>query len=445
IGSPAVATDIMGLEQADIFVRLLPKAEWRSGRVRADVIADLERAVQRVDPDLELAFTQPIQMRFNELLGGAVADVSVSVFGDDLRELHRIAGEARRHIAQIPGARDVRVLAPEDVPLLQITPHYAAASALDLGPRDVLDAVAALRTGLPVATTFDGPLRIPIVLRTPGVDSPLAIGGGLISNPSGGLVPLASVAQIQRHSVPSLVQRFDGQRRLMLGFNVRGVDLGTVTARAQAELAANLPLPRGYRFEWGGQAATLADATRRLAVVIPLVLALIVGLMFSVFRSGRTVTVLLLHIPFACAGGIAILHARGLPLSVSAAIGFIALSGIAVMNGMVLLTELRRYEQLGMPAAEAALRAARDRARPVIMTALVAALGFVPMVVATGVGAEVQRPLASVVVFGLITATGTTLVVMPALYPWLSARRPRAVVQRARVLLHAEDRPHPRS
>jgi cobalt-zinc-cadmium resistance protein CzcA len=362
-------------------------------------------------------------MRFNELLGGAVADVSISVFGDDLRELRRIAQEAREQIARIPGAEDVRVLAPDDVQLLQVTPEYATAAALDLGPRDVLDAVAALRAGLPVATTFDGPLRVPIVLRTPGVDSPAAVGGGLISNPSGGLVPLASVARLERHRVPNIVQRFDGQRRIMLGFNVRGVDLGTVTEQAEERVAADVHLPSGYRVEWGGQAATLAEATHRLAIVIPLVLVLIVGLMFSVFRSARTVALLLLHIPFACAGGIAILHARGMPLSVSAAIGFIALSGIAVMNAMVLLTELRRYEEQGVPAAEAAQRAARDRARPVIMTALVAALGFVPMVIATGVGAEVQRPLASVVVFGLITATGTTLVIMPALYPWLSGRR----------------------
>lgn len=218
----------------------------------------------------------------------------------------------------------------------------------------------------------------------------------------------------------------------MVGFNVRGADLGSVVTQAQLEVERTLELPRGYRLEWGGQVATLGAATQRLMLVLPAVLVLIVGLMFLVFGQPGPIVLLLMHIPFACAGGIAALLLRGMPLSISAAVGFIALSGIAVMNGMVLLVQVQRYEREGVAAKEAALRAARDRARPVVMTALVAALGFVPMMLATGVGAEVQRPLASVVVGGLITSTGTTLVIMPALYPFLLApfrRRARESVQ----------------
>jgi cobalt-zinc-cadmium resistance protein CzcA len=364
-------------------------------------------------------------MRFNELLGGAVTDVSISVFGDDLTELRRIGIAVARVVERVAGAEDVRLLVSPDVPLLDVRPDYAAAAAQDVSARAVLDTVHAARIGLPAAMTFDGPLRIPIVLRVPGVDAPDALPNLLLSNSSGGLVPLGAVSETRRTQVPSLVQRLDGQRRLMVGFNVRGRDLGSVVADAQRAVTSQVQLPRAYRVEWSGQATTLEDAKRRLSIVIPAVMCLIVGLMFLVFGHLRPVALVLLHVPFACIGGIAILLARGMPLSISAAIGFIALSGIAVMNAMVLVTELERHEREGADPVHAVQSAARDRARPVIMTALVAALGFVPMMLASGVGAEVQRPLASVVVGGLITSTATTLIIMPALYGFLRRRTPR--------------------
>ncbi len=419
IGSPTVATDIMGLEQADVFVRLKPKGQWREGLRSDALIAEIKRAIRAVDPDVELSFTQPIQMRFNELLGGAVTDVAVSVFGDDLHQLQTSAARVAARIETIPGAADVRVLAPPDVPLMDVEPNYASAAALEVTARDVLDGVEAMRAGMHAATTYDGPLAVPIVLRVPGANAPGDVARMTISNTRGGLIPLGSVARIVRRYTPSMVQRLDGQRRLMVGFNVRGAALGSVVRSAQADVQQHVTLPRGYRLEWGGQFASLSEATQRLAMVIPLVLVLIVGLMFFVFGELRPVLLLLMHIPFACVGGIAALSARGLPLSISAAIGFIALSGIAVMNGMVLLVQLQHYERSGLSPAQAASRAAHDRARPVVMTALVAAFGFVPMMLATGVGAEVQRPLASVVVGGLFTSTGTTLVIMPAVYGWL--------------------------
>jgi cobalt-zinc-cadmium resistance protein CzcA len=426
VGNPSVATDIMGLEQADVFVKLKPQAAWRPGVTREALIGAIDRAIHQVDPEVELAFTQPIQMRFNELLGGSVTDVSVSIFGDDLDELQRLAHVIAGAVGQVPGARDVRVLAPAAVPVLNVEPNYAAAAALDITPRDLLDGIEAMRAGMHVATTYDGLLAVPVVLRVPGAESPAAVSGFMLSNPSGGLIPLAAIAKIEERKTPSMVQHLDGQRRLMVGFNVRGADLGTVAALAQAGVEHAVKLPSGYRLEWGGQVQSLGAAARRLMLVLPAVLVLMIALMLLVFRELRPVLLLLLHIPFACAGGIAMLFLRSMPLSISAAVGFIALSGIAVMNGMVLLVELQRHERAQLAPREAALRAARNRARPVIMTALVAALGFLPMMLATGVGAEVQRPLASVVVGGLFTSTATTLVIMPALYPWL-----RRVMSRA--------------
>jgi cobalt-zinc-cadmium resistance protein CzcA len=422
IGNPTVATDIMGIEQADVFVHLKPSDAWRQGLTKDGIIEEIERAVRSVDPHSELSFTQPIQMRFNELLGGAVTDVTASVFGDDIGELRRIGTQIVHVAREVQGAQDVRLLVPPDVPLLDVQPEYAAAAAHDVSARAVLDTVHAARVGLPAATTFDGALPIPIVLRVTGVDAPGDLSNVMISSGSGGLVPLGAVARIAHTLVPSVVQRLDGQRRLMVGLNVRGRDLGSVVAQVQAAVAQRVDVPRGYRVEWAGQVATLAEAQKRLSLVIPAVLCLIVGLMFLVFGKLRYVALVLAHVPFACMGGITVLAARGMPLSISAAIGFIALSGIAVMNAMVLVTELERHEAEGQPPAEAVQNAARDRARPVIMTALVAALGFVPMMLASGVGAEVQRPLATVVVGGIVTSTGTTLVIMPALYAYWRRR-----------------------
>jgi cobalt-zinc-cadmium resistance protein CzcA len=425
IGSPSVATDIMGLEQADVFVGLAPRAAFRPGVDKERIIRELEEAVRRVDPELELSFTQPIQMRFNELLGGSVTDVAVSVYGPELSTLRALAERVAAAIEGVPGAVDVRVLAPPDVPELVITPSLASAAALELDARDVLDAVQALRLGLHAATTYDGPLPVPIVLRLPGARGAADVGRALVPNAAGGLVPLTAVATLERRDTPSMVQRQDGERRLMVGFNVRGGDLGTVVHEAERRVKAAAPMPQGYRLEWGGQIASLDAAKARLAVVVPVVLVAIAGLMYAAFRRVRPVVLLLLHVPSAVVGGVLALTAREMTLSISAAIGFIALSGIAVMNGMVMLTQVAEHERAGASPSEARLRAALDRARPVLMTALVAALGFVPMMLASGVGSEVQRPLATVVVGGLVTSTFTTLIVMPALYPWLAGKSPR--------------------
>ena len=426
IGSPAVATDIMGLEQADVFVRLRPLGEWRPGLTKDQVIRDLGRAIGAQQPGVDLSFTQPIQMRFNELLGGAVTDVTAAVYGDDLGELRRVASDIVGAIRPEAGAADIRLLAAPDVSLVEVRPRALDAAQRGFAVADILEAVQAVRTGLDVGVTYDGPVRIPIRLHLGANVTAADLGNLPLPSAAGGLVPLSHVANVQQASTPILVSHQGGERRLMVGFNVRGADLGVVVGRAQQRVAEKVRLPAGYRLVWGGQYENLQQASRRLAFVIPVVMLLILVVLLAAFRRLRPPLIIFINVPFACVGGILLLTVRGMPLSISAAIGFIALSGIAVMNGVVLVTRILHNEEGGAPPRAAAADAARDRARPVLMTALVAALGFVPMALAQGIGAEVQRPLATVVVGGLGTSTLLTLLIIPSLYPRLAAIGRRA-------------------
>ncbi len=419
VGSPAVATDIMGLEQADVFIDLKPRGDWREGLTREELIDEIREAIDRSAPADDVAFTQPIQMRFNELVGGSVTDVSLSIFGQDLDELQGAAERAAELLDTIDGAEDVRVLAPPNIRLLEVRPRPLEAARHGLHVREVLDHVSALRSGLDVGSTYDGPIRIPVRVRLGATNDALTLESVPVPTAEGSLLPLSRVADIIRTEGPSLVSHDMSQRRTLVGFNVRGRDLGSVVQDAEALLAAELHSPEGSRLVWGGQYESLESARARLAVVIPVVLGLILALLLILFQRWRPALIILLNVPFAAVGGVAALTARGLPISVSAAIGFIALSGIAVLNGVVLVSALTTELDNGVPPVEAARRAAVSRLRPVLMTALVAALGFIPMMLATGVGAEVQRPLATVVVGGLLTSTFLTLVILPAIFPWL--------------------------
>jgi cobalt-zinc-cadmium resistance protein CzcA len=426
VGSPAVATDIMGLEQADVFVALKPRDEWRKGLSLEQLIGEMEASLKRRAPGGEPSFTQPIQMRFNELLGGSVADVVVSLYGDDLTELARLAAQLRATIEQQAGAQDVKVMAPPGVPLTTVRPRALDAAALGLDAADVLASVRAVRQGDEVGFTWRGMLRIPILLRQSGAASAWALPDLPVPVPGGGLVPLSRVADVTTEDTPGQVNRRNGERRLMVGFNVRGADLGTVVRNAQQAVTTQVALPAGYRVEWGGQYESLQAASRRLAVVIPAVLVLIVLVLLAAFKRFTPVLVIFSHVPFAAVGGMIALAARGMPVSLSAAIGFIALAGIAVLNGVVMISRIRELQDDGLPIKEASTTAAHNRVRPVMMTALVAALGFVPMMLATGPGAEVQRPLATVVVGGLVSCTLLTLVVLPTLYPLFTRCRKKA-------------------
>ena len=431
IGSPAVATDTMGIEQADVFVRIAPRDEWREGLSREQLIADIEAAIERESPGGDPAFTQPIQMRFNEMVGGDVSDVSLGIYGEDLAQIRALAEQARTAIARVPGAADVRVMVPPDVALLEVRPKPLEAALAGLSAGDVLDAVRAVRAGLPVGTTWHGPVEIPIVLRLGTGTSAFELERLPVLAAGGRTVPLAHVAEVRKLRTPSLVNHVNAERRVVVGFNVRGADLGAVAEGAQAAVARAVKLPAGTRIQWGGQMESLDHARARLLAVVPAVLVLIFVLLIAAFRRVRPAAILLTQIPFATVGGIAMLWLRGMPVSISSIIGFIALAGIAVLNGVVLMNEVLRNQHDGMSPRDAAARAALTRARPVLMTALVAALGFVPMAMASGVGAEVQRPLATVVVGGLVTSTILTLFVLPTLYPWLAqrARRPKPQVE----------------
>lgn len=426
IGSPAVATDPMGLEESDIFIRLRPRSEWRKGLTREALIAELEAAMQERAPGGEAAFTQPIQMRFNEMVGGETTDVALSIFGEDLEELRRLAEASRDAIARIQGATDVRVMSPPDVAMVEVLPDPILAAQAGLSAREVLDAVTAIRVGIEVGTTWDGPIEIPIVLHAGRETSAFDLERLPVVAEDGRLVPLSRVAKIRTVQTPSSISHDDGQRRIVVGFNVRGNDLGGVARASREAVEPILSNVTGIRWDWGGQIENLASAQRRLAVVVPVVLLSIATLLVFTFHRIRPALILLLQIPFATIGGIAALWLRDMPLSISAIIGFIALSGIATLNGVVLMHRLLENERRGLSPAEAAKEAARSRSHPVLMTALVAALGFVPMATATGIGAEVQRPLATVVVAGLVTSTALTLLVLPSIYPWLAriGRRP---------------------
>lgn len=423
VGSPAVATDIMGLEQADVFVRLKPKAAWRPGLDRDALIAQLEKLLEEHDKGNEASFTQPIQMRFNELIGGSVTDVDASVYGEDLPTLRLLADQVAKQIERIPGAVDVRVLAPPGVGLLEVRPRALEAAQHGLSPRDVLQAVEAVRTGVEVGTTYDGPVRIPVKLRLAGAPSAFTLASMRLPTPHGQLVQLQQVAEIEARDTPGAVQREAGQRRLVVGFNVRGGDLGTVVQAAQVAIGGAVALPNGYRLQWGGQYETMLAAKARMAIVIPVTLAGILAVLLWTFGRLVPALLILLNVPFAGVGGVVALTARGLPISMSAAVGFIALSGIAVLNGVVLMTTMLDLRAEGHSWLYVAEKAANQRMRPVLMTALVAMLGFVPMTMATGAGAEVQRPLATVVVGGLVTSTLLTLVVLPALVGWYGRRK----------------------
>ncbi len=427
IGSPAVATDIMGLEQADVFVRLAPRARWRPGLDKPGLVAAMEAELARLDPGSEAGFTQPIQMRFNELIGGETSDVALSIFGPELDVLRREADRLQALLSGIDGADDVRVTAPPSLPLLEVRPDPLAVAQHGLSVDGVMRAVAAVRAGVELGRSYDGPTALPVRLRLgepPAADGLAHVG---LPTAAGHLVPLSAVAELRTIETPALVSHRDGERRLVVGFNVRGRSLGEVVAEARARIAGGPKLAAGYRLEWGGQLATMEAAQRRMAVVVPVALISILLILIWIFHAVRPALLILLNVPFAGVGGMLALTARGLPVSISAAIGFIALSGIAVLNGVVLMSRILEQEAAGLPPPAAAVSAAQARMRPVLMTALVAALGFLPMMLSTGVGAEVQRPLATVVIGGLVTSTLLTLLILPATYGWLAGgRSPRA-------------------
>lgn len=428
-GSPDVATDPMGIELSDIFVILKPRREWSTARTREDLIGRMQTAIAERVPGVGLGFTQPIEMRFNELIAGAKSDIAVKIFGEDMGLLKKKAEEVARALQKIRGAADVRVEQVSGLPLLRVIVDREQIARYGLSAEDVLSLVEASRVGHIVGTIFQGQRRFDLVVRLidDASSSPAKLGTLLVPTGRGELVPLSRLATIRVDSGPAQISREDVQRRIVVECNIRGRDLGSFVKEAQGVVRNAVVLPSGYYLRWGGQFEHLQQASRRLAVIVPVTLLLILSVLSVVFGSLRPALLIFLNVPLALSGGVLALWLRGLPLSISAVIGFIALFGIAVLNGVVLVSHIRKLHEEGVPSDEAVIRGVMDRLRPVLMTALVASLGFLPMAVATSLGAEVQRPLATVVIGGLITSTALTLFVLPTLYTRICSPRPRTV------------------
>jgi len=421
-GSPEVATDVMGVELSDVFVILLPRREWVTAPTREALIGKMKDAIMEEVPGVGLGFTQPIEMRFNELIAGVRSDLAVKIFGPDLDVLKQQAERVARTLERVQGAADIKVEQVAGLPLLRIIIKREEIARYGLTADEVLTLIETTRVGHVVGTVVQGSRRFDLIVRLTNQASadPATLGSLLIPTMHGELVPLARVATIRVDSGPAQVSREQVQRRIVVECNIRGRDLGGFVGEAQRAVRQAVTLPTGYELTWGGQFKHLEEASRRLALVVPVTLLLILGMLSMIFGAMGPSLLIFLNVPLALSGGILALWLRGMPLSISAIIGFIALFGVAVLNGVVLLNHIRQLEAEGLSTDKAIIQGASDRVRPVLMTALVASLGFLPMALATSTGAEVQRPLATVVIGGLITSTALTLLIIPALYSRMS-------------------------
>ncbi len=417
-GTPEIATDPMPLSLSDSFLTLKPKAQWRPGMTKEKLIAELQSKIQQV-PGQGYNFSQPIELRFAEIVSGVKADVGIKVFGENLGELKAKADEIAALMQDIPGATDIEVEQVDDVPVFQIDIDREAIARLGISIADIQHIVSVALGGEEVGQIVEGDRRFGLAVRLPEDirNDPEAIKSLRVETPTGGSVPLSSLATIGDRVAPAQISREMGKRRVVVTLNVRGRDLGSFIAEAQRKVKSDLKLDEGYYVTWGGQFENLQRASQRLTIVVPVALGLIFVLLFSTFGSMKQAALIFTGVPLAVTGGIIALAVRGMPFSITAGVGFIALSGVAVLNGVVMVSAINRLRsESGMSVLEAVKIGASQRLRPVLMTALVAALGFIPMALNTGIGAEVQRPLATVVIGGILSATLLTLVVLPALY-----------------------------
>jgi cobalt-zinc-cadmium resistance protein CzcA len=418
-GSPELATDVMGIELGDVFVILKPRSEWTTARTKGELVEEMERALLESVPGVGFSFTQPIEMRFNELIAGVRSDVGIKLFGDDLEMLREKGEEIARVVARVDGAADVKAEQTAGLPVLRVKVDRDRCARYGISVGDVLDTVEASRAGKLVGTVFEGQRRFPLAVRFDDETARTidALGNAPVASPGGALIPLAQLAHISLDTGPAQISREAVRRRIVVEANVRGRDMASFVADAKERIRREVQLPPGYYIRWGGQFENLEAASRRLGVVVPLALSLIFAMLYFTFGSLKPAALIFLNVPFAATGGVFLLALRGLPFSISAGVGFIALFGVAVLNGVVLMTQIRDLEQRTEQGTLDVLRNACSlRMRPVLMTALVASLGFVPMALATGSGAEVQRPLATVVIGGLVTSTALTLFVLPVIY-----------------------------
>ncbi|MBK6517632.1 MAG: CusA/CzcA family heavy metal efflux RND transporter [Polyangiaceae bacterium] len=436
-GTAEVATDPMGPNVSDTYIMLTPRERWTKARTQAELAEAMEKELVHL-PGQNFEFSQPIELRFNELISGVRSDVAVKVFGDDLEQMKRKADEIAKVLSTVDGVADLKVEQTTGLPVLTMDVDRAAIGRYGLAVEDVQDIVSAAVGGAQAGQVYDGDRRFALVVRMPEAlrgdvrsleNLPIPLPEHVGDREEEGaarerFVPLGALARVSIEEGPNQVSRENGKRRVVVQCNVRGRDLGGFVADAQRRLDAEVQRDPGTWLAWGGQFENLIAARERLGLVVPIALFLILGLLYGTFGGLKNALLIFTGVPLALTGGIAALLLRELPMSISAAVGFIALSGVAVLNGLVMVTFIDNLRQRGMSVDEAVLRGSVGRLRPVLMTALVAALGFVPMALATGTGSEVQRPLATVVIGGILSSTALTRVVLPVIYR-MAHRDPR--------------------
>jgi len=424
VGRPEFATETMGLYAGDVYVGLRPHEEWTVASTD-ELIVQMDEALARI-PGIDYNFTAPMAMRLDEAVSGVRTALGVKLYGTDLPTLEEKAREIRDVIATVPGAADTSVDVSAGAMQVEIDVDRTAIARYGLSVGDVRDAVRAGIGGVEATEIIDGRRRFPVVVRLAQEyrGTPEAIGQLLLTTPIGGRILLSQVARVRVVQGPEVINHENGERLVIVQSNVRGRDLGGFATEVQREVEARVSLPQGYFVTYGGQFENQQRAMQRLMVIVPMVLLLIAGLLYTSFGNARQALLVMLNVPFALVGGIAVLWLRGLNLNLSASVGFIAVAGIAVLNGVVLIAYINQMRNSGQPLDQAVRHGAEIRLRPVLMTALVASFGFVPMALSTRPGAEVQRPLATVLIGGVITSTILTLIVLPLLYEWLEERWP---------------------
>ncbi len=460
-GTSEVVTDVCGPEVSDTYMLLKPREQWRRAKTQEELAEAMEQVVKEL-PGQNYEFSQPIELRMNELIAGVRSDLAVKIYGDELEVLLRYANRIAEELNNVPGAQDLKIEQLAGMPMITIDIDRGAVARYGLNVRDVQEVVEIALGGVEAGQVIEGDRRFPLVVRMPerlrgnirtigDLPVPLprreaesyalasADGDGrgrsgsssteAAGTISAGYIPLSSLAKIEIAEGARVIRREDGKRRAVVQCNVRGRDLGGFVAEAQGRVERKIgKLPEGYWLGWGGQYENLVAARQRLAIVVPLALGLIFILLFATFNSIRQAVLVFTGVPLALTGGVLALWLRGIPFSISAGVGFIALSGVAVLNGLVMVSFINQLRREGLDLGESIIVGSLARLRPVLMTALVASLGFVPMAIATGTGAEVQRPLATVVIGGILSSTLLTLLVLPALYGWFSRQADEVVV-----------------
>jgi cobalt-zinc-cadmium resistance protein CzcA len=426
VGSPEVPTDAGTVETTDLFVALYPREHWKQVRTQSQLVELMEQQLKDI-PGQSIWFTQPIEQRINEMISGVRADVAIKLFGTDFQELVNQSRQLEKVLKEVPGCADLTTEQILGQPILQIAIRQDQIAKYGIPTRQVLDLVEAVG-GKPLGDVVEGQLRFPLAVRLPEADrnSPEKLKNLMLAAPSGERIPLSRVADVRLVDGPRLISREWSQRRIIIQCNVRGRDVGSFVRDAQQKIDATVKLPPNYRLEWGGQFQNMQRAQKRLMIVVPLALLLIVGLLYLSFRRLFDTLAAFASVPFACLGGILALQYREMPLSISAAVGFITLAGVSVLSSMVLINALRDLQKGGMPLSKALLHGSVESLRTILMTALVASVGFVPMAVSEGAGAEVQRPLASVVIGGVITSTLFSLFLLPAILSFAKYKSPLA-------------------